>query len=49
MKLYPGITDFDWYSFLAEQQPDEVNFWRPSPAQRSRVLDPAGLFLFKLR
>lgn len=49
MKLYLGVTDFDWYSFLAEQGPDEVNFWRPSPTQAFKVLDPAGLFLFKLK
>tara|TARA_R100000908_G_scaffold61985_2_gene40755 strand:+ start:14566 stop:14727 length:162 start_codon:yes stop_codon:yes gene_type:complete len=29
MKFYIGVTDDDWFHFLAQQQPDEVNFWRP--------------------
>ena len=49
MKLYLGVTDNDWFSFLAARRPDEVNFWRPSPKQAFRVLDTAGVFLFKLR
>ena len=49
MKLYLGVTDYDWYSHLAERAPDEVNFWRPSSRQSFRTLQPAGLFLFKLK
>lgn len=48
MKMYVGVTDNDWYRFLAERQPDEVNFWQPSGHQGFRVLQPGGLFLFKL-
>ena len=49
MKLYLGVTDFDWYSFLTERRPDEVNFWRPSPKQAFRTLRQGDLFLFKLK
>ncbi|MFC2031493.1 hypothetical protein ACFLWA_12305 [Chloroflexota bacterium] len=29
MKFFVGVTDNDWYKFLAELRPDELNFWRP--------------------
>ncbi len=29
MKMYVGVTDKNWFQFLAERAPDEVNFWRP--------------------
>lgn len=48
MKLYVGVTDNNWYDFLAQQQPDEVNFWQPGGRQTFRALDPYGMFLFKL-
>ena len=48
MKIYVGITDNNWYKFLAKQQPDEVNFWQPGGKQVFRVLNPYELFLFKL-
>jgi hypothetical protein len=31
MKFWTGVTDNEWYAFLAERRLDEVNFWRPSP------------------
>ena len=34
--------------FLAREQPDEVNFWRPGGKQTFRALEPNELFLFKL-
>lgn len=48
MKLWVGITDQNWFEFLRERQPDEVNFWQPSAGRRFRALEPGGLFLFKL-
>lgn len=48
MKLYVGITDNSWYNYLAEQEPDEVNFWQPGGRQTFRALEPYGIFLFKL-
>jgi len=48
MKLYIGVTDNNWYKFLATHKPDEVNFWQPGGRQVFKVLEPNGMFLFKL-
>ena len=48
MQIYVGITDPRWYSYLAAQKPDEVNFWRPSGEDTFRALEPGEPFLFKL-
>lgn len=48
MKIWVGITDREWFRDLAEQQPDEVNFWQPSGTRQFRVLQPGEPFLFKL-
>lgn len=48
MKLWVGVTDKDWYEYLALQRPDEVNFWQPSASRAFRVLEPGEPFLFKL-
>ncbi len=47
MKLYVGVTDNNWFRFLAERQPDEVNYWRPGGGA-FRALDKWDPFLFKL-
>jgi len=49
MKLYAGVTDTDWYSFLRKLQPDEVNFWQPGGRTSFKVLTPGAPFLFKLK
>ena len=48
MKLFVAITDSDWFRFLAELRPDEVNFWQPSSSTAFRALSPGEPFLFKL-
>src|SRR5688572_29166451 len=48
MKIWVGITDRGWFQDLAEQQPDEVNFWQPSGTRQFKVLQPGEPFLFKL-
>lgn len=48
MKFWVGVTDNRWYNYLAERQPDEVNFWRPRSTAQFRAIEPGGLFLFKL-
>lgn len=48
MKFWIGITDKKWFDFLAEKQPDEINFWKPSSRKGFRALDPGDMFLFKL-
>ncbi len=47
MKMYIGVTDFDWYQLLKSEKCDEVNFWTPA-ARNFKVLEPNELFLFKL-
>jgi hypothetical protein len=43
MKLFVGVTNNDWYRFLSERAPDEVNFWRPrSQTDFKRQRDPLG-------
>lgn len=48
MKVWVGVTDKDWFDYLARLQPDEVNFWQPSGSRNFRVLLPGEPFLFKL-
>lgn len=49
MKFYLGVTDPGWYNFLAQQNPEDVNFWQPGGTLRFRVLEPGQPFLFKLK
>jgi putative restriction endonuclease len=48
MRFWVGVTDKDWFDFLASRAPDEVNFWQPSAAAMPRFLEPGTPFLFKL-
>ena len=49
MKFWVGVTDNDWYAFLASRGLDEVNFWQPS-ATPPFTNAPVGMpFLFKLK
>lgn len=48
MKIWVGVTDGDWFEFLRERAPDEVNFWQPSGSRRFKALEPGEPFLFKL-
>lgn len=48
MKIYVGVTDDNWFQYLKEQKPDEVNFWQPNSARAFRALSEGELFLFKL-
>lgn len=47
MKMYVGVTDYDWFTILKESKCDEVNFWRPG-SSTFKVLEPNDMFLFKL-
>lgn len=49
VKLYVGVTDYDWFRFLSAI-PDvaEVNFWQPGGKTQFKALQPGELFLFKL-
>lgn len=48
IKIYVGVTDFDWFEFLSARNVDEVNFWQPGGRSQFRALQPGELFLFKL-
>jgi putative restriction endonuclease len=49
MRLFVGVTDYDWFKTLSSISViDEVNFWQPSASGQFRALDPGELFLFKL-
>jgi putative restriction endonuclease len=49
MRYWVGITDYEWYRFLAAQpELTEVNFWQPSARRRPAALETGALFLFKL-
>ncbi|MDN3956170.1 HNH endonuclease [Sporolactobacillus laevolacticus] len=47
MKMYVGITDFDWFTILKQANCDEVNFWKPSGRINFKALNEGDLFLFK--
>ena len=49
MKLYVGITDYDWFRLHASKSiVEEVNFWKPSSQLGFNVLQWGEPFLFKL-
>jgi putative restriction endonuclease len=48
VKAFVGVTDGDWYRFLAARpQLPEVNFWRPASEKRFRALQVGEPFFFK--
>ncbi len=49
MKYWLGVTDNDWFNFLSQERPDEVNFWQPSGKAPFMNLAPGSPFLFKLK
>jgi putative restriction endonuclease len=46
-RFYVGMTDNAWFRFLADRQPEELNFWQPN-ARTFKVIEPGSPFLFKL-
>jgi putative restriction endonuclease len=49
MRFYVGLTDNNWYSFLARKHREDVNFWQPGGKTVFKVIPPGGPFLFKLK
>ena len=50
MKLFAGVTDTQWYSFLSGRQNEDINFWQPSGnVQQFRAIEPGAPFVFKLK
>jgi putative restriction endonuclease len=49
VRLYVGITDYDWFKLHASKEfVEEVNFWHPSSRLGFQVLQWGEPFLFKL-
>ncbi|MEO6579106.1 MAG: hypothetical protein ABIO99_09455 [Candidatus Limnocylindria bacterium] len=49
MRYWVGITDWDWFSYLAERpELPEVNFWQPSAGRRPVTLEPAPSSTWRL-
>lgn len=49
MKFYLGITDINWYRYLSQNNPEDINFWQPGGKSNFKVLKPGAPFLFKLK
>jgi putative restriction endonuclease len=48
MRAYVGVTDNNWYHFLAARpEVTEVNFWQPSGGREFRILTAGEPFFFK--
>lgn len=50
MRGYVGVTDEEWFRFLAarpEISEAEVNFWRPGGSRRFQALEHGEPFFFK--
>lgn len=48
MKFWVGVTDKNWFEYLASIKPDEVNFWKPG-GQGFGAIELGSPFLFKLK
>ena len=48
MKFFVGVTNNEWFEYLAARTPDEVNFWRPRSQSDFRAIPVGAPFLFKL-
>jgi putative restriction endonuclease len=48
MKFFVGVTNNEWFEYLAARRPDEVNFWRPRSQLDFRAIPVGAPFLFKL-
>jgi|GEM_PF-2026644 len=46
--MFVGVTDYDWFTTLKEENCEEINFWKPSGKGTFRALKEGELFLFKL-
>lgn len=48
VRMYVGITDFDWFKTLKQANCDEINFWKPGGRTNFKALNEGDMFLFKL-
>ncbi len=47
MRYWVANTDLDWFQYLAQLAPEEVNFWQPNTV-RPISLEPGAPWIFKL-
>lgn len=49
MKFYIGVTDNEWFSFLASRKNEDINFWQPGGNFSFKAIIAGAPFLFKLK
>jgi hypothetical protein len=49
MKFYLGVTDNNWFNYLSNINPEDINFWQPGGTVNFKVLQAGAPFLFKLK
>jgi putative restriction endonuclease len=49
MKFYLGVTDNNWFRYVSQINPEDINFWQPGGSVNFKVLTPGAPFLFKLK
>ena len=49
MKIYLGVTDNNWYRYLSQIQPEDINFWQPGGQFAFKAIPVGAPFLFKLK
>lgn len=49
MKYFIGNTDLEWYQYLKELDPEDINFWQPSGKLNFKAIEPGSPFLLKLK
>ncbi|MFI5219593.1 MAG: HNH endonuclease [Bacteroidia bacterium] len=49
MKFFIGVTDTEWFKYLTQINPEDVNFWQPGGKASFKVIGRGAPFLFKLK
>ncbi|MFI5159097.1 MAG: HNH endonuclease [Sphingobacteriales bacterium] len=49
MNFWVGTTDNNWFNYLKEINPEDVNFWRPGGNTNFKAIAPGAPFVFKLK
>lgn len=49
MKYFIGNTDLDWYKYLKNLNPEDINFWQPGGMAHFKAIEPGSPFLLKLK
>jgi len=49
MDFWVGTTDNNWFNYLSQINPEDVNFWRPGGNTNFKAIAPGAPFVFKLK